>query len=187
MATITFHDGKSTVFAIEAASVTGKTYQLKDFGAVEISGSNKGFFYKINSLNYTATQNTVDKPHVGTAEQDSIATTKQFEGTIDIDLWKGSADVTLVGTTTTLHAINPLTVIKQVVNGLGETYTGKIYVGCAQKANAANGVEDYADVDTASFTMTLDDLIFTSIPMPVTSGEIITLSIPVKFKSSTVA
>lgn len=187
MATITFHDGKSTVFAITAASVTGKAYQLKAFGGTEISASNKGWFYKVNSLNYNATQNTVDKPHIGTAEQDTIATTKQFDGTIDMDLYKGSADVTLVGTSTTLHAIDPVTVIKQVISGLGETYTGAIYVGCTQKANAANSVEDYADVDTAAFVINVEELMFTGVPTTITSGEIITLSVPVKFKSSNIA
>lgn len=187
MATITFDDGKSVVFAITAASVTGKAYQLKDFAGVEIAAANKGFFWKVNSLNYNATQNTTDKPHVGTAEQDTIATTKQFDGTIEMDLYKADGDVTLVGTTTTLHAVDPKTIMKQVVNGFGETYTGLIYVGCTQKTNAANGVEDYADVDTSQFTMTLDDLMFTGIPVPVTAGEIITLSVPVKFKSSTIA
>lgn len=184
MATIEFQKGQGTAMSVEAASATGKAYQLKDFAAAEINSAHKGFFWKINSLNYTATQNTTDKAHVGTDEQDTIATTKTYEGTIDMDYIKASADVTLVGTTTTLHAVDPKSVIAQVINGNGETYTLKIFYGCDLKSDAANGTEDHADIDTADFAITLNEVIFTSIPLNVSPGEIISISVPIKFKSS---
>lgn len=187
MATIEFQRGFGAMMTVEAASVTGKAYQLKDFGNVEISAANKGVFWKVNSLTYNATQNTVEKPHVGTDAQDTIATTKTYEGTIDLDFIKASADVTVIGTTTTTHVIDPKTIFKQVVNGQGETYTAKIYIGCDLKTAAANGNEDHADQDTADLVITLNELIFTSIPFTANPGDILTLSVPVRFKSSSLA
>lgn len=186
MATTTFYKGQNIVMSIESASVTGQAFQLQDFGGVEIAAANKGFFWKVNSVTFNSTQNTTERAHVGTDEQDTVGTTKVYDVTVDMDWYKADADVTLAGTTTTMHAIDPKTILKQVVDGDGETYTAKLYVGCDLKANAANGDEDFADPDTADFAIDMTDVIFTTAPFGANPGEISSGSFSMSVKSASV-
>lgn len=184
MADKTYYKADNVVLTIEDASVTGKTYQLKDFVPAEIATGNLGFFWNVNSISFTATQNTVDKSHTGTDEMEHIATNKTYEASLDMDFYSASGDVTLVDGGTTYHAIDPVSIFKQVIDGLGEKYTGKLYVGCTLGADAANAEEDYALPSTAALTIDLNEVMFTSLPVTFTAGEISTISIPLKVKSS---
>lgn len=187
MATISFYKGQNIVLEVSDSQNADTNSQLKDFGAVAVDVGNEGFFWKVNSISFTPTQNTTDRPHVGTDEEDTIATTKSYEATLDMDWYTADADVTLVGTSTTLHAVDPATILKQVVNGDGEMYTLKLHVGCDLKANAANGNEDFADPDTADFTITLNDVIFTNAPFGANPGDISSTSYTLTVKSADIA
>lgn len=184
MATTTFYKGQNIVLVVDDASVTGQTFQLTDLAGVEIGAANIGFFWKVNSISFTATQNVTEKPHVGTDEQDTIATTKTYDVSVDADWYTADGDVTLVGTTTTAHAIDMVSLLKQVINGDGETYSARLYVGCDLKTDAANGEEDYADLDTADFSIDMSDVIFTNAPFSANPGEISSGSFTMTVKSA---
>jgi len=186
MANKTYYKADNVVLTIEDAAVTGKAYQLADFAATEIGSGNLGFFWNVNSISFTATQNTVDKGHVGTDEMDHIATNKTYEASIDMDFYSADADVTLVDGGTTYHAVDPVSIAKQVIDGLGEKYTGVLYIGCDLGTDNANSEEDYALPSTAALSIQLDEVMFTSLPTTYTAGEITTISIPLKVKSSAI-
>lgn len=185
MAGSTIYRGKDMALTVQGADSTGEAYQLKDFGAVEIGSANKGVFWKVNSVSFTPTQNTSDRPHVGTTEIETIATTKDFEVTVDMDWYFESADITLADGATTYHAVTPKSVLKQLIEGDGDTYDLTLHMGC-DLTSTVDG-EAFATPSTSDFDVVMTECILLSGPESISAGEVASTTWTFKVKSATIA
>lgn len=188
----TYIDGDSAVLVIDASEVTGQAFQLKSIGATEIGAANKGFFWKVDTITFNPVQNTEEKSYVGTDSRTTIATNKNYDVSIALDLYTNSDEVTLTDGGDTYDAIDPKTVLKQVVAGNGEWYKGKLYLGCSLGAGAvanagATFSEDFAKPSTATITVTLTEIKFVNFPLTVNPGAVVSTTLDARVKTSTVA
>lgn len=183
--TVTFYKGQNVALTVEDSTNVSATSQLQDFGGVAIASANKGLFWKVNSISFTPTQNTEERAHVGTDEEDTIATTKNYEVSIDMDWYTAGADVTLVDGATTYHAVDPLTVLKQVVNGDGECYDLTLHIGC-DVTGTIDG-EDYALPSTSDFKINMTEVVFTTMPYAANPGGVSSASMTLMVKSADIA
>lgn len=191
MASSVTYKGQDVVLLVTAADPTGESFQFKDHAGAEINAANKGFFWKVNSISLTPTQNTQERQHVGTSEIETIATTKNIELSMDMDWYSAAAAVVLTdGGAATYEAVDPKSMLKQILEGDGDCYDFQLKVGCDLLAGAVvNGTatETYADPTTADFTVNLNEVQVLSGPIGASAGDISSTSWNFKVKSATIS